>query len=81
MPKLLLFPELKGYGVRYGRRQVDRLEAAGDFPKRVPIGASRVGWVESEIVAHVDALIAGRSTAMGTLGSAKPARLKTVRLI
>jgi prophage regulatory protein len=72
MPKLLLFPELKGHGVRYGRRQIDRLEARGDFPKRVAIGVGRVGWVEAEIVAHVDALIAGRSTAMGTLGSAKP---------
>jgi predicted DNA-binding transcriptional regulator AlpA len=72
MPKLLLFPELKDHGVRYGRRQIDRLEAAGDFPKRVAIGVGRVGWVETEIVAHVDALIAGRSTAMGTLGSAKP---------
>jgi predicted DNA-binding transcriptional regulator AlpA len=72
MAKLLLFGELKEHGVRYGRRQIDRLEAAGKFPKRVPIGESRVGWVESEIVAHMDALIAGRSTAMGTLGSAKP---------
>jgi prophage regulatory protein len=72
MAKLLLFPELRERGVMHGRRQIDRLEAAGKFPKRVPIGESRVGWVEAEIVAHVDALIAGRSTAMGTLGSAKP---------
>jgi len=72
MPKLLLFPELKDHGVRHGRRQIDRLEAAGKFPKRVPIGASRVGWIESEIVAHIEAQIAGRSNAMGTLGSAKP---------
>jgi prophage regulatory protein len=71
MPKLLLFPELREHGVVHGRRQIDRLEAAGKFPKRVPIGDSRVGWVESEIDAHVGALIAGRSTAMGTLGSAK----------
>jgi prophage regulatory protein len=71
MAKLLLFPKLKGHGVLHGRRQIDGLEAAGRFPRRVPIGDSRVGWVESEIDAHVDALIAGRSTAMGTLGSAK----------
>jgi prophage regulatory protein len=71
MPKLLLFPELEPYGVRYGRRQIDRLEAKGEFPKRVPIGDHRVGWVETEIVAHVKAQIAGRSKAMGTLGSAK----------
>jgi prophage regulatory protein len=46
MPKLLLFPELMEHGVLLGRRQVDRLEHKGDFPKRVPIGESRVGWVE-----------------------------------
>lgn len=44
MPKLLLFPELKDHGVRYGRRQIDRPEKRGKFPKRVPIGDSRVGW-------------------------------------
>ena len=40
-----------------------RLEKAGKFPKRVPIGASRYGYVESEIDAHVAALIAARDAA------------------
>jgi prophage regulatory protein len=69
---LLLFPELKAHGIPLGRRQVDRLERLGKFPKRVGIGERRVGWVESEIDAHVAAAIASRSTAPGTLGSAKP---------
>ena len=71
MPKLLPFPELKDHGVLYGRRQIDRLEAAGKFPKRVPIGDSRVGWVETEVDAHVNRAIASRSKAVGTLGSAR----------
>jgi prophage regulatory protein len=72
MAKLLLFPELREHGVPLGRRQVDRLERDGKFPKRVPIGDRRVGWVESEIDAHVDLAIKARSTVLGQLGSAKP---------
>ena len=47
--KLLSFPELRERGVLLGRRQVDRLEAEGKFPKRVSVGANRVGWVAAEI--------------------------------
>src|SRR3974390_1899917 len=82
--KVLVYPELASYGVRHSRRQVDRLEADPDlippFPKRVPLGTNRVGWLETEIVKYVDALINSRSTAAGTLGSAapssKPPRMK-----
>jgi prophage regulatory protein len=73
MPKLLLFPELKEHGVLLGRRQVDRLEAQGKFPKRVPISERRVGWVEAEVDAYIKKQISSRSTALGTLGSAKSA--------
>jgi prophage regulatory protein len=69
--KLLTFSELKDHGVLLGRRQIDRLEARGRFPKRVQIGDARVGWVETEIDAHVNAKITGRSRAAGTLGSAR----------
>ena len=34
--------------------QIDRLESAGDFPKRIPLGPyrnSRVGWLLSEVLA------------------------------
>jgi prophage regulatory protein len=46
--------------VPYSKPHLWRLERAGKFPKRVPIGASRYGYVESEIDAHVDALVAAR---------------------
>lgn len=35
--------------VLYSPQHVARLEAAGEFPKRVQLGGNRVGWVESEI--------------------------------
>jgi prophage regulatory protein len=59
--KLLPFPELRERGVLHGRRQVDRLEAEGKFPKRVSVGTNRVGWVATEIDDWVNAAISARS--------------------
>jgi len=36
--------------VLYSPQHIARLEAAGNFPKRVKLGANRVGWVESEVL-------------------------------
>jgi prophage regulatory protein len=36
--------------VLYSPQHIARLEAAGQFPKRVRLGASRVGWVEEEVL-------------------------------
>jgi len=36
--------------VLYSPQHISRLEAAGQFPKRVRLGANRVGWVESEVL-------------------------------
>jgi prophage regulatory protein len=61
--KLVTFDELREtYSIPLGRRQIDRLEKAGKFPKRVPIGERRVAWVASEIEAYVEQRIANRST-------------------
>ncbi|WP_422058498.1 helix-turn-helix transcriptional regulator [Sphingomonas sp.] len=35
--------------VLYSPAHIARLEAAGQFPKRVRLGVGRVGWVETEI--------------------------------
>ena len=35
--------------VLYSSAQIDRLEKAGLFPKRVRLGPARVGWLESEV--------------------------------
>jgi predicted DNA-binding transcriptional regulator AlpA len=61
MPKkILTFPELADHGIRTSRRQIDRLEAAGKFPRRVQISPGRVGWLTDEIDGHVAAAIARR---------------------
>ena len=36
--------------VLYSPAHIDRLEKAGQFPKRVQLGPCRVGWVESEVL-------------------------------
>ncbi len=36
--------------VLYSPQHIARLEKAGQFPKRVPLGPKRVGWVESEVL-------------------------------
>ena len=36
-------------GIGYTRRHLYTLEAERKFPKRVPLGENRVGWIESEI--------------------------------
>jgi prophage regulatory protein len=69
MPKILTFSQLRERGVLFTRRHVDRLEAAGKFPKRVSLGDNRVGWLTEEIEAYIAAAIARRSDAAGTLGS------------
>ncbi len=35
--------------VLYSPAHIARLEAAGQFPKRVRLGAARVGWIEQEV--------------------------------
>lgn len=60
--KLITFDELKDrYGIPYGRKQIARLEAAGAFPKRVPIGEARIGWLEYEIEAYLEQRISKRA--------------------
>ena len=46
--------------VPYTRTHVTRLEKAGLFPRRVKLGAGRVGWVEEEIDAWIESRIAER---------------------
>ena len=36
--------------VLYSPQHIARLEAAGQFPKRVRLGQNRVGWVEDEVL-------------------------------
>lgn len=46
--------------VLYSPQHIDRLEAAGKFPKRVQLGPCRVGWLEDEVIEWMKARIAER---------------------
>jgi prophage regulatory protein len=48
--------------VLYSPAHIARLEAAGQFPKRVRLGAGRVGWVEEEVQHWLNVKIAERDT-------------------
>jgi prophage regulatory protein len=48
--RILSFDELRpAKGIPYSKVHIWRLEREGKFPKRVPLGASRHGWVDTEI--------------------------------
>ena len=46
--------------VPYSQNHIRRLEAGGQFPKRVQIGDNRVGWVRAEIEAWIEARMRAR---------------------
>lgn len=49
MDEMLSFKEVRKL-VLYSRAHVDRLEKAGQFPKRITLGTGRVGWWKREIL-------------------------------
>ncbi|MBN8899428.1 MAG: hypothetical protein BGO51_06445 [Rhodospirillales bacterium 69-11] len=62
--RLLRFPQLEvDKGIPYSRMHVDRLEKAGQFPKRVRLGPMTVAWVEEEIDAYLATKMAEREAA------------------
>lgn len=67
--RLIIFKQLREYGVALGRRQIDRLEVENKFPKRVALSEKRVAWVEAEVIKWVEDKIKARSTGIGALGS------------
>ena len=58
--RLIRYPDLRDHGVILSRRQIDRLEAMGRFPRRVKISDRAVAWVQSEIAEYVESLIRER---------------------
>lgn len=47
-PRIMRSQELSDV-IPYSRAHIGRLEKEGKFPKRVQIGANRVGWVRAEV--------------------------------
>ena len=61
--KLVSKKELKSiYGVPYCFAHIARLEAAGQFPKRIRLGACRVAWIAQEVQGWIDERVAARNT-------------------
>lgn len=52
--------------VLYSPAHIARLEAAGQFPKRVRLGTGRVGWVDEEVDDWIRARIAERDADTGS---------------
>ena len=62
--KLVSKKELKSvYGVPYCFAHIARLEVAGQFPKRVRLGACRVAWRAEEVQRWIDERVATRDHA------------------
>jgi prophage regulatory protein len=57
---LISYRDLKPKGIPYSKPHLWRLEKAGKFPERVPLGPGRYGYVESEIDSYIAGLIAAR---------------------
>ena len=62
--KLVTKKELRSlFGVPYSFAHIARLEVAGQFPKRVRLGACRVAWLAEEIQNWIDERVATRDMA------------------
>jgi prophage regulatory protein len=65
--KLVSKKELKTvFGVPYCFAHIARLEAAGQFPKRIRLGACRVAWVSEEVQTWIDERVAARGSVTDT---------------
>jgi prophage regulatory protein len=68
--RVLLYKDLRDYGVVYSRSWIDRLERAGKFPRRIVLGTWHVGWLERVIVNYMRTVLAQEpSHQLGRLGS------------
>ena len=53
--RVLTFRQLRAEkGIPYSRVHVDRLEKAGNFPRRIKLGANSVAWFEDEVDAWLE---------------------------
>lgn len=60
--KLVSKKKLKSiYGIPYCFAHIARLEAGGQFPKRVTLGACRVAWVADEVEHWIEERAANRA--------------------
>lgn len=60
--RVLPYPKLREK-VDYTRQYLSRLEKLGLFPQRVHLGEHKVGWLEHEVDAWIEARAAERNAA------------------
>jgi prophage regulatory protein len=61
--KILTYDDLRPQkGISYSKVQIWRLEKQSKFPKRLRLGPSRHGWLDSEIAEWIMARAAERDT-------------------
>ena len=60
MRRLIPYEALKTKCIMYSKPHLWRLERAGKFPKRVPIGAGRYAYIEAEVDEYIAQKIAKR---------------------
>ena len=65
-PKRLLSKKAVQGRVLYSNNHIDRMEAAGRFPKRIKLGPNRVGWLESEVDDWIAEKVRERDDALQT---------------
>ena len=59
-PTIIISDKVVRSRVPYSSVQIWRKEKAGEFPRRVKLGANRVGWIESEIESWISSKIGER---------------------
>jgi prophage regulatory protein len=62
--KLITASDLRIKGITYSKPHLWRLEKGGKFPKRVPIGAGRYAYVETEIDDWIEARVRERDATL-----------------
>lgn len=55
--------DLNRLGITMSNSTLIRLEAKGQFPKRIRFGAHSVAWIAEEVHAHIASLAAAREAA------------------
>jgi prophage regulatory protein len=60
--RILSIGDLAERGIKYSRSQIYRKIRDLSFPQPVRLGGNRIGFIEAEIDAWIDALIAERDT-------------------
>ena len=59
-PELIIANEITQL-IPYSQNHLRSLEAQGNFPKRIRIGANRVAWLREEIDRWIEARVAARN--------------------